>query len=697
MALRIYLADLTHVGPGVATEAFPLNIGLIGAYSKKLYGQDVEIELFKYPQDLRDALHANPPDILGCSNYTWNKNLSCHFIGMAKTLNPQCLTVFGGTNYPFAAAEQEKFLRATPGLDLHIFYEGELAFAGIVAKMLAGGRAAVLAGPVEGCQFIGADGSFVSGQPLARIKDLDSIPSPYVTGLLDKFFDGILTPMVETARGCPFSCNYCNAGDIYFNKVNKFSDAYVAEELTYIARKAGSLGIGHVVFADNNFGMIPRDALTAELVHQLRGETNWPQTMTVWTGKNAKQRVIDVTRLLGDTLSISMSVQSMDPGVLANIKRDNIRYEDFKAISDDLDRQGRPQESEVIMPLPGESLKSHIAGLGDLLDTRVKRIFSHTLQMLHGTPYKDDAAFIKANGYVTRWRLVPLDFSKIDDTPIFDVEEVGVATKDMSFDEYVEARKYLFLLDLCHNTQIFRPLQIWLRQRGIANSLWINTLFNTLGAEMPAAAAAVWTSFRDNTVGELWDSEGELVEFYSRPDNYERLLAGDFGGNVLFRNRILMLSQASVEWVDWVVQHTRALVTAQLGMDATIAAELDDLRKLVLGSVSECYDPEALDKAVTFDVHHDLAAWLAAEDVPLAEFRLARPEPLDFTFTDRDKMILRDGFKRYGTDIKGLIKLIQRTGNTPYRYLNEGAVGPTKLKPGEWLGDRGDTVSAAGQ
>ena len=29
---------------------------------------------------------------------------------------------------------------------------------------------------------------------LERIKDLDEIPSPYLTGILDKFFDGNLTP-----------------------------------------------------------------------------------------------------------------------------------------------------------------------------------------------------------------------------------------------------------------------------------------------------------------------------------------------------------------------------------------------------------------------------------------------------------------------------------------------------------------------
>jgi len=41
-----------------------------------------------------------------------------------------------------------------------------------------------------------------------RIKDLDEIPSPYLTGVLDKFFDGKLAPFIETNRGCPFTCSF---------------------------------------------------------------------------------------------------------------------------------------------------------------------------------------------------------------------------------------------------------------------------------------------------------------------------------------------------------------------------------------------------------------------------------------------------------------------------------------------------------
>ena len=52
-----------------------------------------------------------------------------------------------------------------------------------------------------------------------RIKDLDEIPSPYLNGMMDKFFDGKLTPFLETNRGCPFTCSFCHTGSDYFHKL----------------------------------------------------------------------------------------------------------------------------------------------------------------------------------------------------------------------------------------------------------------------------------------------------------------------------------------------------------------------------------------------------------------------------------------------------------------------------------------------
>ena len=63
--LTVYLGDLTYTTLSLATDAFPLNIGFIAAYAAKSFGKEIDLRLFKYVDDLEQAILEKPPDILG--------------------------------------------------------------------------------------------------------------------------------------------------------------------------------------------------------------------------------------------------------------------------------------------------------------------------------------------------------------------------------------------------------------------------------------------------------------------------------------------------------------------------------------------------------------------------------------------------------------------------------------------------------
>ena len=71
--------------------------------------------------------------------------------------------------------------------------------------------------------------------------------------------------------------------------------------------------------ADVNFGMFPRDREVTQIIIEMREKYNWPSSICGSTGKNNKERIIDITSVLGDLFSVSMSTQSMDDRVLENI------------------------------------------------------------------------------------------------------------------------------------------------------------------------------------------------------------------------------------------------------------------------------------------------------------------------------------------------------------------------------------------
>ena len=50
----------------------------------------------------------------------------------------------------------------------------------------------------------------VAGAQNPPIKELDEIPSPYLTGLFDELLRDIkITPLMQFVRGCPFKCIFC--------------------------------------------------------------------------------------------------------------------------------------------------------------------------------------------------------------------------------------------------------------------------------------------------------------------------------------------------------------------------------------------------------------------------------------------------------------------------------------------------------
>ena len=109
--LRIFLCDLTYDTILLVSDTIPINIGFIASYINKYLSKDIEISLFKYPQNTIEAIKKNPPDMIALSNYSWNSNLSEFVSSIAKKYNPNVITSQGGTNFPHSVELQKDFVK----------------------------------------------------------------------------------------------------------------------------------------------------------------------------------------------------------------------------------------------------------------------------------------------------------------------------------------------------------------------------------------------------------------------------------------------------------------------------------------------------------------------------------------------------------------------------------------------------------
>ena len=123
-------------------------------------------------------------------------------------------------------------------------------------------------------------------------------------------------------------------------------------------------------------------------------------------------------------------------------------------------------KAELIVPLPGESKDTFINGLNTALEAGASTVTIYTLMMLQGTEFKLPS-YRKQFEYITKFRIVPLNFGEYGNERIFDYEEVGVGTKDLSFDDYLYIRSLALMVESLFNGKPFDEFFMYANQNGI--------------------------------------------------------------------------------------------------------------------------------------------------------------------------------------------------------------------------------------
>ncbi|MEA2068384.1 MAG: hypothetical protein U9P12_04215, partial [Verrucomicrobiota bacterium] len=339
--LKVALGDLRHRTLGKHSVLMPLGIGCIAAYLKEAMGGRVEIRLYEDPEAIFSDIEAWQPDVLGLSNYMWNTELNRIVFSYAKKHCKDTTCVAGGPEFPIDRTECSEFLAGRDDIDFYASLDGEVAFARLAEKIGDGIPCGELKKiPQEGFLSIHPEsGALVSGD-CSRIKDVDSIPSPYLSGIMDPWFDGHYIPAIQTARGCPFRCGYCRAGTSLYNKVHMFGLDRVRAELAYIAERVSSLGTEELYVLDSNFGLFERDERIAEYIGELQEKYSWPNQITADPAKENHSRVMRMAEKMRHAMQPAYAVQTLNPKSLQAITRKNLSKDEFEAAQLELQEHG---------------------------------------------------------------------------------------------------------------------------------------------------------------------------------------------------------------------------------------------------------------------------------------------------------------------------------------------------------------------
>jgi len=441
----------------------PYSVGVLWAYAtqsayvKKNYNL---IDIIWKRDLIEDIISRfDNADVVAFSTYVWNKNYIYKLASLIKERNPKCITVFGG---PEIEIENKDLFEKYPFMDYVVKTEGEHVFQSLLECFEC-------AEHTEGL-LINRNGKVFDTGAAKRIDDLDSIPSPYLAGVFDNLVAGNpdveWNATLETNRGCPYACTFCDWGSLTYSKVKKFKLERVYAELEWIAQNK----CGFVSVTDANFGIfLERDSLIADKLLEVQEEYGYPYTFSVTWAKNQKDGVIDIVKKLTDSpkfnQGLTVSVQSMDLKVLENIKRKNLNQHKIEEIFDICESRRIPTYTEVILGLPGETLDSWKNNFWELFNAG-----AHTGLNIFQAQLLENAEMnlAQTESFSMTYQTV-YDYmsGSYDEDPVKEGVKVVTSTSTLSFEEMLDAQVFSWYLNTFHVNGLTNYISRYLNKNNI--------------------------------------------------------------------------------------------------------------------------------------------------------------------------------------------------------------------------------------
>ncbi|MCR5040863.1 MAG: radical SAM protein [Clostridia bacterium] len=378
-------ASTTYGGNIFKSAYLPYASGLLVAYawSDPAIKAAYDFKRFVFTKEnVREAAASfEDPAIVGFSNYIWNTEYNKALAAEVKRLFPSCAVIFGGHNVPPGGEFLEKF----GFIDYLIHAEGEEAFR---ALLLALNEPEPELSGIENISYRDADGTVRTTE--TKVLTGTDYPSPYLTGVFDDIIeqnpDMQLDAILETSRGCPRNCAYCDWGC-----TNSLVKLFPLERVLAEIEWFGTHKIAFLWGADANFGQYDRDELITDKLIETHEKYGYPERIRTNYAKNRYEQVFRISRKL-ETVGLSkegatLSFQSLNPATLKCIGRANMSFDKFRELMQMYRENGVTTYSELILGLPEETYESFCRGIGKLLELGQHRLINvYNCEILPNSP-----------------------------------------------------------------------------------------------------------------------------------------------------------------------------------------------------------------------------------------------------------------------------------------------------------------------
>ncbi len=458
----------TQINNGFSGQYYlPYSVGLLYAFilknSHRPEKYDFNNIIYKRHSLDYSVNHLKDREIILFSAYVWNEKISLAIAKKLKNEDPKKFIIFGGPSVPDNKyGKAEKFLRDNNFIDVIVHQEGERSILKILDEYPNNNL-----DNTPNISYLDKENNYCNVPNLPRLKDFETVPSPYLTGIFDKIVkdnpNEKWLASWETNRGCPFSCTYCDWGSATNSKVSRMHLDRVYAELDWFSKNK----VEFIFCCDANFGMLPRDYDIALRAAENKKKYGYPHVLSVQNTKNARERAYRVQKLLADSglsKGVTLAMQSVDMHTLKSIKRDNISIEDYQELQKRFTADGIPTYTEFILGLPGDTYESFAGGVSDVIQSgQHNRIQFNNLSILPNAEMADDPNMARDQLKVVECPIVNVHGS-LDEAPednINESQKLVISSRSLPFNDWKKTRIYASVAEFLYFNKILQiPLLV---------------------------------------------------------------------------------------------------------------------------------------------------------------------------------------------------------------------------------------------
>jgi radical SAM superfamily enzyme YgiQ (UPF0313 family) len=411
----------------------PYSVGCLWSYCSQFDDviDNYQLKRLIFKREDPDELVAglDNPFLCAFSCFIWNEQYNLHVAQKVKQAYPNCVIEFGGPQASKSMLDKHDFIDC-----VMLGGDGEENFLDLL-------------------RLLYKEEEYPRLYERSRMTNLD-MPSPYQVGIFDTIVaenpDVTWASMLESNRGCPHRCTYCDWGGTTYGKVQQFGLERVIEDIDWMVNNR----VGYIFLTDANFGMFgERDIYLAGLLREAgQNPKSRIDDIVIQYSKNSNENVFKVAEALGEFCKrgITISAQSMNQPTLKAVKRKNLSIKNYAQHMELAKKYKVRTYTEMILGLPEETLESWKEGFATILENGQHESIDIWFCQVFGNTELNSALSREVYGIETVKAEDYLSFTNTKHSNITEIVEIINKTNTMSTEDIVEAYLYSWMIVQFH-------------------------------------------------------------------------------------------------------------------------------------------------------------------------------------------------------------------------------------------------------